>query len=85
MTVCTMIAEKIEISGSAKGQQEWFVADHAYVSYDHPFHAQLEHALNIDFVNESIGPGARVAIELTRDSAERLVAAIQSALARSPE
>ena len=23
----------------------------AYVSYDHPFHAPVEHALNIDFVN----------------------------------
>ena len=52
----------------------------AYVSYDHPVHAQLEHALNIDFVNESIGIGARVAVELTRDSARTLVDSILSAL-----
>jgi hypothetical protein len=27
----------------------------ANVSYDHPFNAPMEHALNIDFVNESKG------------------------------
>ena len=29
------------------------------MSYDHPFNAPLDHALNIDFVNEAQGPGAR--------------------------
>jgi len=83
--MCTMITEKALISGSAKGAAGWFTLDHAYVSYDHPYHAPLEHALNIDFVNESQGPGARVAVELTRESAEQLVVAIQAALARGVE
>ena len=33
----------------------------------------LEHALNIDFVDESQGLGARVAVELTPQSARKLV------------
>ena len=83
--MCTMIVEKAIISGSGKGAAGWFTVDQAYVSYDHPFHAPVEHALNIDFVNEGQGPGARVAVELTRESAERLVGAIQAALARAED
>jgi hypothetical protein len=80
--MCTMIVEKAEIAGSGKGPQGWFPLRQANVSYDHPFHAPIEHALNIDFVNESEGLGARVAVELTPDSARELVQAIQAALAR---
>jgi hypothetical protein len=83
--MCTNIMEKAGIAGSGKGPQGWFTLDQAYVSYDHPFHAPLEHALNIDFVSEALGPGARVAVELTRDSALRLVDAIQAALARADD
>jgi hypothetical protein len=53
------------------------------VSYDHPYHAPHEHALNIDFVDEAQGPGARVAVELEAESARRLVDAIQAVLARA--
>ena len=57
----------------------------AHVSYDHPFHAPAEHALNIDFVNEAEGPGARVAVEITAESARRLVDTILRALERGEE
>ncbi len=80
--MCTMIVEKAEIAGSGKGAQGWFALRQVNVSYDHPFHAPIEHALNIDFVNESEGLGARVAVELTPDSARELVQVIQAALAR---
>ena len=40
--------------------------------YDHPFHAPFEHALNIDFVNETQGPSARVAVELSEQAARDL-------------
>jgi len=83
--MCTMIVEKAAIAGSGKGTGGWFTLDQAYVSYDHPFHAPVEHALNIDFVNEAQGPAARVAVELTRESAARLVEAIQAALARADD
>lgn len=81
--MCTMIAKQVEIEGSGKGVTGWFDVRQANVSYDHPFNAPLEHALNIDFVNESQGPGARVAVELTVDSARNLVDAILAVLARA--
>jgi hypothetical protein len=55
------------------------------VAYDHPYHALLEHALTIDFVDEAAGPSARVAVELSADSARALVAAIETAFTASGE
>lgn len=78
--MCTMIAEKTAMSGSGKGADGWFTLEQAYVSYDHPFHAQLEHALNIDFINESMGVSARVGVELTRESGRELALSILRAL-----
>jgi len=75
-----MIAQQIEIDGSGKGKAGWFSLRQANVSYDHPFDLPVEHALNIDFVNEAMGPGARVAVELDVRSARALVAAIQEVL-----
>ena len=78
--MCTMIAERTEIAGSGKGSEGWFTITRANVSFDHPFDAPLEYALNIDFVNESLGPGARVAVELSAQSARSLVKTIQAVL-----
>lgn len=75
-----MIVKQVEIEGSGKGTQGWFVVRQANVSYDHPFSAPLEHALNIDFVNEGMGPGVRVAVELDVASARTLVKAILAVL-----
>jgi len=78
--MCTMIAERVEIEGSGKGTGGWITVTQANVSYDHPFSAPIEHALNIDFVNEALGPGARVAVELSADSARSLVETIQNVM-----
>ena len=78
--MCTMIVEKITVDGSAKGTSGWFNVEQANVSYDHPFNAPMEHALNIDFVNESMGPSARVAVELSADAARELVRTILAVL-----
>ena len=78
--MCTMIVEKIKIEGSGKGTSGWFKLEGANVSYDHPFNAPYEHALNIDFVNESKGPSARVAVELSEDAARELVKTITAVL-----
>lgn len=75
-----MIAKQVKVAGSGKGSQGWFMLGEADVSYDHPFDAPYEHALNIDFVNESLGPGARVAVELSVESARSLIEAIESVL-----
>ena len=78
--MCTMIAEKVKVEGSGKGTSGWFSLTQANVSYDHPFDAPYQYALNIDFVNESLGPSARVAVELSESAARDLVRTIQSAL-----
>ena len=53
------------------------------VSYDHPHHALLEEAIVIDFVNQSMGPGARAAVELTLDAAKALAGALERAIAQA--
>ena len=78
-----MIATQIKITGSGKGREGWFTLKQANVSYDHPFEAPFEHALNLDFVNESLGTGARVAVELDVTSAKALVEAITAVLAKA--
>jgi len=81
--MCTMIVKKVAVDGSGKGKEGWFPVNQANVSYDHPFHIPMEHALNIDFVNEELGPGARVAVELSEEAARNLVAAIQEVLLKA--
>jgi hypothetical protein len=83
--MCTMIVEKVKIEGSGRGRDGWFKLEGANVSYDHPFDAPYEHALNIDFVNESQGPSARVAVELSEHAARELVRTILSVLDRAGE
>jgi hypothetical protein len=80
--MCTMIVERTPIAGSGKGADGWFRLSHAAISYDHPFHAPYEHALNIDLVNEAAGPAARLAAELSPESARRLAETILAALDR---
>ena len=82
--MCTYTTEKIDITGSGKGTAGWFALSDATVYFDHPVHAMAEHTLNIDFRNPGKGPAARVAVELTAESARALVAAIEAALAAVP-
>ena len=82
--MCTYLTEKVTVEGSGKGTAGWFGLTEASVYFDHPQHARAEHTLNIDFLNPGQGPSARVAVELTADSARALATAIQSALAAVP-
>jgi hypothetical protein len=75
-----MIVDNAKIDGSGKGAGGWFRLERANVSYDHPFNAPFEHALNIDFVNEAQGPSARVAVELSEQAARELVRTILAVL-----
>jgi hypothetical protein len=83
--MCTGIVEKAEVKGSGKGPNGWFKLEEVNVSYDHPTDATFEHALNIDFVNENMGLDARVAVELSPESARKLADAILSALSRGED
>jgi Family of unknown function (DUF6295) len=79
--MCTYRTERVQVAGSAKGPTGWFPLDLACVYFDHPQHTPAEHTLNIDFLNPTQGPSARVAVELDEASARALAAAIHTALA----
>ena len=83
--MCSYITEQVGIIGSAKGPAGWMRVDTATVYYDHPYHAPLDHSLNIDFVNEAEGAQTRVALELSAESARELVRTILAALERGEE
>ena len=78
--MCTSIVEIVDADGMGKGETGWFNLTRSVVSYDHPHHALLEEALIIDFMNPALGPGARVAVELTLDAAKALNAALTRAI-----
>jgi Family of unknown function (DUF6295) len=78
--MCSYIVQKASLVGSAKGPNGWMKIDTANVYFDHPYHAPLDHALGIDFVNERNGARERVAVELSADSARELVKKILAAL-----
>lgn len=82
--MCTYLTEHVEIDGSGKGAQGWFGADRATVYVDHPVHAPYGHTVNIDVINPELGPSARVALELTAESALALADAIHKAIANAP-
>jgi hypothetical protein len=80
--MCSYIVEKAKLYGVAKGPgSEWRRIDTANVYYDHPYEAQLDHALCVDFVSEADGARERVAIEISRESALDLIEKIKAALA----
>ncbi|MHB1613200.1 MAG: DUF6295 family protein [Actinomycetes bacterium] len=82
--MCTYQTVTLPMSGSGKGRDGWFSLTDATVYVDHPVHAPVGHAVNIDFRNPAQGPAARVAVELTAQSARALVAAIEQSLAAVP-
>jgi uncharacterized protein DUF6295 len=82
--MCTYLTEKIEVAGSGKGAAGWMKLTDATVYFDHPQHAPAEHTLNIDFLNPAGGPSARIAVELTADSARALAKAIETTLESAP-
>ena len=77
--MCSYIVMKAALrDSSAKGAKGWMSVDTANVYYDHPYHAPLDHALGIDFVNEAAGGRERVAVELSAESARELIKQIRS-------
>ena len=83
--MCTSIVEIAAAAGTGKGGDGWFDLTHSVVSYDHPHHALFEDAILIDFVNATLGPGARVAVEISLESAKALSAALARAIAAADE
>lgn len=79
--MCTDIIHRIDVLGSAKGPNGWTRVERANVYFDHPFHAPLDHSLNIDF----LAGNERFAIELSAESARELVAKVLEALRQGEE
>ena len=82
--MCTYLTQHARMDGSGKGPQGWFAVRQATVYVDHPVHAPYGHTVNIDLANPELGPSARVALELTEESALALAEAIRAALASAP-
>ncbi len=86
--MCTYLTEHVENDGSGKGTTGWFRANRATVYVDHSVHAPYGHTVNIDVINPQLGPSARVALELTEESALALglygSRAIRTAITHAP-
>jgi Family of unknown function (DUF6295) len=82
--VCTYQTEKISLEGSAKTPTGWTSMTDATVYFDHPVHYPAGHALMIDVLSPAHGPSARVALELSAESARALANAILQTLDTVP-
>ena len=78
--MCSWIVETAEMTGMAKGTEGWMNLTQANVYFDHPFKAPMDHALIIDFVRDPLRPNGRVSVEISAESAKRLVESINRAL-----
>ena len=47
---------------------------------DHPHHAWYEDAITLDFVNSALGPGSRIALEISLEAAKKLSGALTRAI-----
>jgi hypothetical protein len=81
--MCTSIVEVIAAEGMGKREDEWFKLTHAAVAYDHARHALLGDVITLDFINDTLPPGARAAVEMTLESAKGLHAALGKAIAEA--
>ncbi len=82
--MCTYQTERLAVSASAKTPSGWTSMTDATVYFDHPVHYLAEHALMIDVLCPRKGPAARVALELSPESARELAEAILRTLDSVP-
>jgi Family of unknown function (DUF6295) len=78
--VCTYTTERVAIRGSGKVAGEWSSLASASVYVDHPYATPLAHTLNVDLFADAARPARQIALELSVESAEALIAAVSRAL-----
>lgn len=83
--MCTYQTEHLDVRASAKTPTGWTSMTNAIVYFDHPVHFAAGHALMIDFLNPTLGPSARAALEMDPASARALAEAILKSLDSVPE
>lgn len=76
--MCTQIATKTPVSGSARTGAAWVNVDEAIVSCDHATRLWAEHALRLDFTSTR---GDGVAVELDLASGRALLRELQEVIA----
>lgn len=74
------LTQTTQVRGSGWSAGDWIQLRRAVVSFDHPLHAPLDHALCIDFRAGNGDPSSRVAVELDPESARRLAETILATL-----
>jgi hypothetical protein len=79
--MCTNIATKVEIAGSAKTRAGWFQVDQACVGFDHASQVWAEHALRVDLFDSRVSNGEHVALEIDLASGKRLLAELAEVIA----
>ena len=82
--MCTYQSERLSVEASGKTPNGWTRMTRATVYFDHPVHYPAGHALMIDVLNPEKGPSARVALELSAESARALALAILHTLDTVP-
>lgn len=77
--MCTQIATRSSVIGTAQAPGGWAPVDEAIVSFDHATHAWVEHALRLDFASTS-DAAAHVAVELDLASGRALLDRLRQVL-----
>jgi hypothetical protein len=77
--VCTYETQRLSVTGSAKGESDWWRFSDVTVYFDNPVHAPAEHSLCVDFLDLE-GSGARIGVELDPVAARALAGAILDSL-----
>ena len=79
--MCTNIATRKRVVGSAKIGEGWSAIDEATLGFDHASHLWREHAVRIDFV--STAANERLAVELDLSSARSLAAHLADVISQA--
>lgn len=83
--MCTMIAARVPVAGSARSAEGWTKVAEATISYDHATHVWSEHALRIDFFERGAPSAQRVAIELDLASGRSLIRRLEEVIAAAEQ
>ena len=67
--MCTNIATRTSVTGSAKLPGGWGRIDEATVGFDHATHAWVDHAVRIDFYARGASDGVAVEMDLASGKA----------------
>ena len=76
--MCTQIATKTPVSGTARSGASWVPVDEAIVTCDHATRLWAEHAVRLDFTSAQ---GEGVAVELDLDSGRALLERLREVIA----